>query len=90
LKGRYSEVAQEISSPKAIPYGTQVRLKDGILPHLLFREWEFRGVERGKLVLYEKGRGALILVSIQDIDWDGLNNQGKGSESPKRESETNV
>ncbi len=55
--------------PKAIPFGTKVQLRNDVYKNLKLRQWEFAGVEKGKIVLV--GRGGLILdARLDDIDWE--------------------
>ncbi len=55
--------------PKAIPFGTKIQLRNEVHKKLKLREWEFAGIEKGKIVLM--GRGGLILdATIDDIDWE--------------------
>ena len=57
------------SSPRAIVFGTKVQLKDGVLGDLKIRQWEFSGVEKGKICLYRR-EGLFLEVGMEDIDWE--------------------
>jgi len=50
--------------------GETLRLKEGRLPHLKIREWEFRTIEKGKVILLAHGKGYNLIVKAQDIDWE--------------------
>jgi hypothetical protein len=54
----------------AIGLGTRVRLKNGILKDVKIRQWEFSGLENGKIVLYRR-EGLILEVGSEDIDWEG-------------------
>ncbi len=61
---------ETISLPKAL--GTKVRLKDGVFKDVKIRQWEFSGVEKGKIVLYRR-EGFILEVKLEDIDWEDQN-----------------
>ncbi len=64
---------ENFCSPKAIPFGTKIQLRNGVYKEMKAREWEFAGIERGRIVLV--GRGGLIFnARLEDIDWES---QGK-------------
>jgi hypothetical protein len=54
----------------AIGLGTRVRLKNGTLKDVKIRQWEFSGLENGKIVLYRR-EGLILEVGSEDIDWEG-------------------
>ncbi len=58
-----------VSLPRAIVFGTKVQLKDGVFRDMRIREWEFSGVEKGKICLYRR-EGLFLEVGMEDIDWD--------------------
>ena len=60
---------ETISSPKAITLGTKVQLKEGVFKDVRIRQWEFSGVERGKVSLYRR-EGLILEVGMEDIDWE--------------------
>ncbi len=59
---------EPISPPKAIALGTRVHLKEGAFKDLRIRQWEFSGVEKGKVCLYRR-EGLILEVGMEDIDW---------------------
>jgi hypothetical protein len=59
---------ETISLPKAIALGTRVQLKNGVLRDVKIRQWEFSGVEKGKILLYRR-EGLILEVRLGDIDW---------------------
>ena len=59
-----------VSLPRAIVFGTKVQLKDGVFGDIKIRQWEFSGVEKGKIYLYRQ-EGLTLEVGIEDIDWEG-------------------
>jgi len=63
---------EAISLPKAIELGTKVQLKDGVFGDMKIRQWEFSGVEKGKIVLYRR-EGLILDVKLEDIDWERHN-----------------
>ena len=63
---------ETISLPKAIELGTRVRLKNGFFRDVKIRQWEFSGVEKGKIVLYRR-EGLILEVKLEDIDWERHN-----------------
>ncbi len=63
---------ETMSLPLAIELGTKVQLKDGVFRDVKIRNWEFSGVEKGKIILYRR-EGLTLEVSLEDINWEGLN-----------------
>ncbi len=63
---------ETISLPQAIELGTKVQLKDGVFRDVKIRNWEFSGVEKGRIILYRR-EGLTMEVRFQDINWEGLN-----------------
>ena len=63
---------ETISFPRAIELGTKVQLKDGAFRDMKIRQWEFSGVEKGKIVLYRR-EGLILEVKLEDIDWERHN-----------------
>jgi hypothetical protein len=68
------------SPPRAIVFGTKVLLKDGVWGDIKIRQWEFSGVEKGKICLYRR-EGLFLEVGMEDINWDW-----RGRESLKVEN----
>ena len=58
-----------LSLPKAIPLGARIQLKNGVLNDVKVREWEFSGVEKGKLIL-QRREGFTLVAKLEDIDWE--------------------
>ena len=58
-----------ISFPRAILMGTKVQLRNEALKEIKIREWEFSGVDKGKLVL-SRPEGLILRVKCEDIDWE--------------------
>ena len=61
-----------ISFPKAILMGTKVQLRTEAFKDIKIREWEFSGVDKGKLVL-SRPEGLILKVKLEDIDWKNHN-----------------
>ena len=61
-----------ISPPRAIVLGTRVQLKNGVFKDMKVRQWEFSGVEKGKIVLYRR-EGLILEVGLEDIEWERSN-----------------
>ena len=61
-----------ISPPRAIVLGTRVHLKNGVFKDMKVRQWEFSGVEKGKIVLYRR-QGLILEVGLEDIEWERSN-----------------
>ena len=59
--------------PKAIPLGTRIQLRNGALRDVKVREWEFSGVEKGKLIL-QRREGFVLEAMLEDIDWESPGN----------------
>lgn len=60
---------QAISFPKAIAMGTKVQLKNEAFKDMKVREWQFSGLEKGKIVL-SRPEGLILKVKLEDIDWE--------------------
>ena len=60
---------ETISPPQAIALGARVRLKNGVFRDMKFRQWEFSGVEKGKIVLCRE-EGSILKVALEDIEWE--------------------
>ena len=60
---------ETISFPKAIVLGTKNQLKVGVFRDIKIRQWEFSGVENGKIFLYRR-EGLILEVGLEDIDWE--------------------
>ena len=58
-----------VSLPRAIVFGTKVQLKDEVFRNIKIKEWEFSGVEKGKICLYRR-EGLFLEVGMEDIDWE--------------------
>jgi len=65
-------VNEAISLPKAIVMGTRVRLRNEAFRDMNVRNWQFSGIEKGKLVLWHPG-GLILRVKLEDIDWEVFN-----------------
>ena len=63
---------ETIFLPKAIELGRRVELKNGVFRDVKIRQWEFSGVEKGKIVLYRR-EGLILEVKLEDIDWERHN-----------------
>jgi hypothetical protein len=68
-------VNEAISIPKTIVMGTRVRLRNEAFRDMRARDWQFSGVEKGKLVLW-RPEGLILKVKAEDIDWE-LHNKAK-------------
>lgn len=53
----------------------KVRLKDGVLPHLKIREWEFQAIERGLVMLKHRKYKFTLRVKEDDIEKDSSNGE---------------
>jgi len=62
-------VNEAISIPKAIVMGTRVRLRNEVFRDMRVRDWQFSGVEKGRLVLW-RPEGLILRVKLEDIDWE--------------------
>jgi len=62
-------VNEAISIPKVIVMGTRVRLRNEAFRDMRVRDWQFSGVEKGKLVLW-RPEGLILRVKWEDIDWE--------------------
>jgi hypothetical protein len=51
----------------------KVRLKDGVLPHLKIREWEFQKPQNGLVLLKHPKIKYTLGVKEDDIEWDSPN-----------------
>jgi hypothetical protein len=65
-------VNEVISFPRAILMGTKVQLRNESFKDIKIREWQFSGVEKGKLVL-SRPEGLILKVKLEDIDWKNHN-----------------
>jgi hypothetical protein len=65
-------VNEVLSFPKAILMGTKVQLRNEAFKDIKIREWQFSGVDRGKLVL-SRPEGLILKVKFEDIDWKNHN-----------------
>lgn len=66
---------EPISMSKAIVMGARVRLRKEAFKDVKARDWQFSGVEKGKLVLW-RPEGLILRVKLEDIDWE-FHNQPK-------------
>lgn len=60
---------EAISFPKAMAMGARVQLKSEAFKDMKIREWQFSGVEKGKIVL-SRPEGLILKVKLEDIDWE--------------------
>lgn len=60
---------EAISVPKAVLMGTTVRLRNEAFRNMRVRDWQFSGIEKGKLVLW-RPEGLILRVKSEDIDWE--------------------
>jgi hypothetical protein len=65
-------VNEVISFPKTILMGTKVQLRNEAFKEIKIREWQFSGVDKGKLVL-SRPEGLILKVKLEDIDWKNHN-----------------
>jgi hypothetical protein len=65
-------VNEVASFPKAILMGTKVQLRKETFKEVKIREWQFSGVDKGKLVL-SRPEGLILKVKLEDIDWTNHN-----------------
>ena len=63
---------EAISFPKAIAMGTKIQLKNKAFKDMWVREWQFSGVEKGKIVLSRPG-GLILKANLENIDWEVQN-----------------
>lgn len=66
---------ERVDLPKAITFGAKVHLKNEVLKDVKIRQWEFSGVEKGKIVLYRR-EGLILEAGLQDIVWECANDRG--------------
>ena len=52
--------------------GTKVQLKNEAFKNIKIREWQFSGVDKGKLIL-SLPEGLILKVKLEDIDWKNPN-----------------
>ncbi len=64
---------EAISIPKAIVMGMRLRLRNEAFKDMRPRDWQFSGMEKGKLVLW-RPEGLILRVKLEDIDWEVHNN----------------
>ena len=69
---------EPISMSKAIVMGARVRLRKEAFKDVKARDWQFSGVEKGKLVLF-RPEGHILRVELGDIEW-------KEQDKPKGEN----
>ena len=55
---------------ESVTEGEKLRLKEGRLPHVKIREWEFKTIEKGKAILLAHGKGYNLAVKPENIDWE--------------------
>jgi hypothetical protein len=60
---------EAISFPKAMAMGARVQLKNEAFKDMKIREWQFSGVEKGKIVL-SRPEGLILKVKLEDIEWE--------------------
>ena len=60
---------QVIPMPKAIAMGARLRLRKEAFKNMKARDWQFSGVEEGKLVLW-RPEGLVLKADREDIDWE--------------------
>jgi hypothetical protein len=60
---------EAISFPKAIAMGTKIQLKNEVFKDMTVREWQFSGVEKGKIVL-SRPEGLILKVKLDDFGWE--------------------
>jgi hypothetical protein len=65
-------VSEAISIPKTILMGTRIRLRNEAFRDMRVRDWQFSGMEKGKLVL-SRPEGLILKVKLEDIDWKNQN-----------------
>jgi hypothetical protein len=58
--------------PKALVMGIRVRLRDEVFRDMRVRDWQFSGMEKGRLVLW-RPEGLVLRVKLEDIDWEDRN-----------------
>jgi len=63
-------LSQECVCLEGIKEGQEIRLKDGALPHVKIREWEFQCLEKGMILLKKNSKGYILEVASVDIDWE--------------------
>jgi len=65
-------VNQAVAMPKALVMGIRVRLRDEVFRDMRVRDWQFSGMEKGRLVLW-RPEGLVLRVKLEDIDWEDHN-----------------
>lgn len=56
---------------KTITPGDPLRLRDGALPHVKIRNWEFQEINKnGVILVSHKSKGYTLEIREDDIDWD--------------------
>jgi hypothetical protein len=63
---------EAILMSKAIVMGARLRLRKEAFKDLKARDWQFSGVEKGKLVLW-RPEGFILRAKLEDIDWEDHN-----------------
>jgi hypothetical protein len=63
-------LSQESACLEGLKEGQEIRLKDGALPHVKIREWEFQCLEKGMILLKKSSKGYILEVTSGDIDWE--------------------
>jgi hypothetical protein len=63
---------------ESVTEGEKLRLKEGRLPHVKIREWEFKAIEKGRAILLTHGaKGYSLEVKPEDIDWESYRKTNK-------------
>jgi hypothetical protein len=71
-------MSEEDDCLESVTEGEKLRLKEGRLPHVKIREWEFKAVEKGKVILLaHKSKGYSLEVNPEDIDWEFCRKKNK-------------
>jgi hypothetical protein len=56
---------------KTITRGESLKLRDGALPHVKIRNWEFLEIDKnGIILLSHRGKGYTLEIKEDDIDWE--------------------
>ena len=61
----------EVRTWEDVAKGTKVRLKNGR------KEWEYRGMEKGKILLFDRPLGTTLVVKKEDVDWNSSTPQNR-------------
>jgi hypothetical protein len=69
---RASNTPENIMPPFDSLKNVKLRLRDHVMPYARRREFLFKGLEEGKVLLAPEDEEYIWAADIDDIDWDGI------------------